>query len=336
MRNLLSDSFEEILLGLCDAATVRAIDLGAAPDKLWSPLEDSGFVDALLPESHGGAGLSLAEIHPLVEACGRHALPAPFAESMVARAILAFAAMPIPSGPVVLAPSTAQAEGVVARLVAHAAAAKHALIALRGEMICVPLDAARRLPLAPGSLAADLVWPQAIVDAAALRASLACDFEVVNASLLAAQLAGAMASACEMTVRYAQERVQFGRPIGAFQAVQHQISIMAEQTALARTAARLGCASGGHLPDGRAAAVAKGVASEAAVAVAAIAHAVHGAIGITAEHPLQLFTRRLHEWRHCGGSEVHWYRRIGGDFLRSSATLALDFVREVCGEPGNS
>lgn len=333
MQSLLSDSFEEILRGLCDAASVRAIERGAAWAELWRRLDETGFVDALVPESRGGAGLSLADVHPLLEACGRYALPVPLAETMLARAMLASAAMPAPAGPVVLAPCSAQGKTVVAPLLACAATAGHALISLRGEMACVPLEAARRLPLAPGSLAGSLVWPQSAFDAAEPKLRAAYDLEVVNACLLAAQMAGAMARACEMTVRYALERSQFGRPIGSFQAVQQQISVMAEQSALAHAAARLGCNSSGPLPEARAAAVAKGVTSECAAAVAAIAHAVHGAIGITAEHPLQCFTRRLHDWRRCGGSEVYWYRRTGGALLRSRAPLALDFVRRIAGEP---
>jgi alkylation response protein AidB-like acyl-CoA dehydrogenase len=77
-----------------------------------------------------------------------------------------------------------------------------------------------------------------------------------------------------------------------------------------------------------ASAVAKARASEAAQWVAAAAHALHGAIGITADHDLQLYTRRLHEWRMAHGSEDHWHRRIGVALLESADSAAA-FAQSV-------
>jgi alkylation response protein AidB-like acyl-CoA dehydrogenase len=74
--------------------------------------------------------------------------------------------------------------------------------------------------------------------------------------------------------------------------------------------------------------MAKSRTSEAAVLVASIAHALHGAIGITEEYDLQLLTRRLHEWRIAHGSEAHWNAWIGHSVLASNRSIA-DFVRSV-------
>ena len=59
---------------------------------------------------------------------------------------------------------------------------------------------------------------------------------------------------------------------------------------------------------------------EAATRVAATAHAVYGAIGISEEHDLQLFTRRLHEWRLADGSETYWNRLLGAAHRFQQAT----------------
>jgi alkylation response protein AidB-like acyl-CoA dehydrogenase len=131
----------------------------------------------------------------------------------------------------------------------------------------------------------------------------------------------------QMTVAYANERVQFGRSIGKFQAIQHQLAVMAEHVAAARMAAEIGCAGAGPLPVGLRAAVAKARASEAATVATSTAHAVHGAIGVTAELDLQLFTRRIHEWRADFGSERHWNRVLGRALLASDAASTLDFMR---------
>ncbi|MBC7938257.1 MAG: acyl-CoA/acyl-ACP dehydrogenase, partial [Chitinophagaceae bacterium] len=81
-------------------------------------------------------------------------------------------------------------------------------------------------------------------------------------------------------------------------------------------------------------AVAKARTSEAAALVASIAHAVHGAIGITEQYDLQLRTRRLQAWRGAAGSESYWNMRIGQALLGSDHAMLPDFVRqELCAEP---
>lgn len=130
-----------------------------------------------------------------------------------------------------------------------------------------------------------------------------------------------------MSVNYANERVQFGKPIGRQQAIQQQLAVMAEQVLLVRFAAASGCRDG-LAPSPLAAASAKQVASAAVPLIASIAHAVHGAIGITAEYDLQLHTRRLHEWRLADGSDGYWARRLGEARLGSAAATSIDFVRQ--------
>src|SRR3546814_1133074 len=100
---------------------------------------------------------------------------------------------------------------------------------------------------------------------------------------------------------------------------------MAEQTVAARIAVEIACAAG--LPLALApAATAKIVASAAAPTIAATAHAVHGAIGISAEHDLHLFTRRLHGWRMEHGSEGYWEARLGRERLAAGGH-SVDWVQ---------
>ena len=150
----------------------------------------------------------------------------------------------------------------------------------------------------------------------------------LGAVLTAAQMVGALERVLDMTVTFAHQRQQFGRSIGSFQAIQHQLAVMAEQVAAARMAAQIGCQAEGLQADRLRAAVAKSRTSEAAAIVAPMAHAIHGAIGITAELDLQLFTRRLHQWRADYGSELAWNRVLGHALLNSERALALDFIRQ--------
>lgn len=145
-----------------------------------------------------------------------------------------------------------------------------------------------------------------------------------NAVLHAAAIAGAADRLLAMTVAHANERVQFGKPVGRQQAVQQQLATMAEETVAVRIAAEL--AGNARWPDARRAALAKFVASDAAPRIAAVAHAVHGAIGMSAEHDAQLFTRRLHAWRAACGSESLWARRLGAELI-ASGERPVDWVR---------
>jgi len=131
-----------------------------------------------------------------------------------------------------------------------------------------------------------------------------------------------------MTLDYVNQRTQFGKPIGKFQAVQNQISIMAERVWVSRMAAQLACQSEDWRARPLLAAVGKARTSEAAAIVADISHAMHGAIGITEEYDLQIYTRKLREWRHAAGAETYWESRIGEALLWQDGT-ALSFMCET-------
>lgn len=166
------------------------------------------------------------------------------------------------------------------------------------------------------TMAARLVAPEA-TDVADVEAALAAGgvaaetARALAAALTAGLMAGAMERLQELTVQYAGERKQFGREISKFQAVQHQIAVMAEEVMAARMAAQ-GAFVGAPLEvSPLRAAVAKCRAGQAAQAVASIAHAVHGAIGVSQEHSLHLYTGRLHQQRLAHGGEAYWARRLG-------------------------
>ena len=153
------------------------------------------------------------------------------------------------------------------------------------------------------------------------------DLRTLQACVCAAQLSGALMSVFTRTLQFANERSQFGRPIGKFQAIQHQLSVISEHTFAARMAAQIGCHCAGDTPERLRVAVAKARTSEAALEVAALSHSIHGAIGFTAEFDLQLYTRRLHAWRQSAGSESYWHTVLGEELVDRQQGLALDLVR---------
>jgi acyl-CoA dehydrogenase len=129
-------------------------------------------------------------------------------------------------------------------------------------------------------------------------------------------------------LQFADNRQQFGKPIGKFQAIQHQLSVMAEHVFAARMAAQIGCYSKSITPDLNRVAVAKARTSEASLEVASLSHSIHGAIGFTAEFDLQLFTRRLHLWRQAAGSESYWHGVLGQALIKQDC-LAIDLIRNT-------
>lgn len=307
------EPFDRMLEALSPPATVRAIEVGDSAAALWASIAESGFLDALVPEESGGAGLPLAEVGALWQALGRHAVPLPVGETMIARALLTDA----PSGPIALATATAGGEIVVP----FGRAADHVLIEASGQLHLVTAEGAPTDLFGSTALRLNPTLGEAVASApkGGLRA--------IAAVLRAALIAGAADRLTSMTAAYANERVQFGKPIGKQQALQQQMAVMAEDMVACRIAAQLGCA-GGLPPSLAAAATAKSVTSTAASRLAATAHAVHGAIGISEEYDLQLYTRRLHEWRLADGSETYWNRLLGAARFADDRG-SVDYVREA-------
>jgi acyl-CoA dehydrogenase len=134
-------------------------------------------------------------------------------------------------------------------------------------------------------------------------------------------MAGAMEAALELSTRYANDRVQFGRPIGKFQAIQQQMALLAEEVAAALVAVETAAVA---VAEARASAefavaAAKIRAGMAAGRVAEIAHQVHGAIGFTEEHFLHYLTRRLWSWRDEFGDESWWALALGQQVAAAGA-----------------
>lgn len=330
-NDLFADAARQVLADQCTPQVVRAIESGgrAAPatQQLWAQLEAAGLADALLPEDDGGAGLGLAQVFGVLEQCGAHALPLPLGETMVARALLARAGVAHPAGSIALARGERLPDGGLRCALVRGGQVADQVLAQAGDAwhLLTTADA----QAAPQALTLDvaLSWTAAQVQAAP-RIEVQADARTLQAAVLAPQMAGALAHVFQRTLQYANERQQFGRPIGKFQAIQHQLAVMSEHVFAARMAAQLGCSGAGVQPDRLRVATAKARCSEAALAVSELAHSIHGAIGFTEEYDLQLFTRRLHAWRQSAGSESYWHD-VAGAALLAHRGLTLDMVRRV-------
>ena len=322
--HMLVQAAERLFGDLITPHLLAAAERGDFPLAAWDALAAAGLHLGLLPEEAGGFGVAPEDALALLRVAGRHALPLPLAETMLATWLLAAAGIAVPDGPltVTAAPGLAltrdgakfhlagTAMGVAWGRDAAAIAvlatldgAPHIALLSGGYTIMERLNIARE---PRNTLVIDAV-PDAVapslIDAAQLRAA--------GAVTRALMIAGALERITAMTTQYALDRTQFGRPIGRFQAVQHSLATLAAQTAAAIAAADTaaeGFARGLSLP---AIAVGKSRAGEAAGIGAAIAHQIHGAIGFTYEHSLHFFTKRLHAWRDEYGGEAEWNALLG-------------------------
>ncbi|MBL0916433.1 MAG: acyl-CoA dehydrogenase family protein, partial [Sphingopyxis sp.] len=214
------EPFERMIEALAPPATVRAIEAGESVDALWNVIAESGFLDALVPEERGGAGLPLAEVGALWQALGRHAVPLPVGETMIARALLTEA----PEGPLALAVASASGEVVVP----FGRVADHVLLEKDGQLYLAAADGAPTEVFGNTSLRLNPVLGDAVAPApeGGLRA--------IAAILRAALISGAADRLTSMTAAYANERIQFGKPIYAFPRVYNKVVMMAVETMIAR------------------------------------------------------------------------------------------------------
>lgn len=134
-----------------------------------------------------------------------------------------------------------------------------------------------------------------------------------------ALMAGASDSILRQSVQYANDRRQFGRPIGKFQAIQHALARLANEAAAVNCAAIAACRATDRGDAAFEIAAAKLRANRAVGAVTAIAHQVHGAIGFTAECRLHFATQRLWAWRSDYGNDRYWAARLGDATIRRGA-----------------
>lgn len=130
------------------------------------------------------------------------------------------------------------------------------------------------------------------------------------------QTIGVLDAAAALSVQHTRQRVQFGRPLSAFQSVQQSLAGMAGDIERARAAVELAVAAandhGFDSPRTDYAVTAAKVAVGRAVGpVTSVAHQLHGAIGVTSDHPLWLFTLRAQSWTGDYGTTAHYARRLG-------------------------
>ena len=320
---MLADMIERLFdRHLDDGAQARARQ-GEWLAGIWAEVEEMGLPLALLSEEQGGFGLDPAEQGEALRLLGRHAVPLPLAETMGANRLLALAGLPLADAAAGLARADhlTVADGRLTGEVAR--------VAWGENLDCLALavgDTLYRVPrsgwqvIAPGHALNFQPRPTLQIDWAidASAPSPHCPM-AEGATVRAFQIAGALAAALDMTIEHTSTRVQFGKTLSKFQAVQHELAKLAGEGACATAAADVAAEA---LARGDVLGVAAGSlrAREAAGAGASIATQMHGAIGFTREHRLHLYTTSLWTWRDDFGGQVALAKLLGQAALSAGGT----------------
>lgn len=302
----------------------------AAQQQLWRDMAEMGWMSLLSSEEQGGLGLGLTEAHLIAEAAGTQLLNLPWASSAVLLPLWLRAAPDDAPALRELARSAAAGERAVHCVSARDRIWDHAgqctdLVVVRGlEDEGQPLEWSV-LPWAPADVQAGLdptlTQAAAVVPSTACWQALAVPAEARAHARAAwrlmqcAELIGLAQAALALGSGHAVERVQFGKPIGSYQAIKHQLANAWMAVDNARLAALYaGAALDGHLPDARfACAAAEYTAIEGALQATRTVIQVCGGMGFTWEHDAHLYLKRAQ----------HLAARLGG------ASRALTRVEEL-------
>lgn len=326
-QEILRDSARKFFAGECPIAEVRRLmETETAYDAvLWSKLVAQGYTGVIFPEEYGGAGLGVVELALLMEEAGRVLLPGPFFSTVVLVGTALHLCASTAQKREYLAPiCEGRARATLAMLetgaswdfenvrmkvdgdrlngeklfVTDAAAANYILVAAKDGLYVVEGNS-------PGLTIAEMHGMDLMRKLYAIKFRDVPGKKLENSSLLpraldiatvalVAEMTGGMQRSLDITVEYAKTRKQFGKPIGAFQAVQHQCADMYLETESSRSAAYYAAwaLQENALDAARAAAIAKMYASDASRTVGNRAIQVHGGMGFTWENDLHLYYRR--------------------------------------------
>jgi len=325
---LLLETAERVLKDACTHEAIQAAERDGWAPGIWSKLADVGL--PWIVREGGGLTDALA----VLRVAGRHAAPVPLAETgVLAGWLLAGGGLPAGEGPLTVVPGrpedtvalagdrlsgvahrvpwAASVERVVALVEAAgtwwvaAAPAGTFTVERRTNLAGEPRDTvtfggpAEVAPAAPG------------VDAESLRHRGALTRVVL--------MAGALERMSRVTVGYTHDRVQFGRPVARFQAVQQHLVAGAQEAVIVGVAADA-AARAAERGDARfEIAAAKLLANRAAASATRAAHQAHGAMGMTQEYSLHHWSRRLWAWRSEYGDDHYWSTRLGAAVAAAGA-----------------
>lgn len=325
---------DRALLDMIDAvfADYRGKQPVGAPVKrdteLWQRLDDLGLVRLTGAEQHGGSGAGWPEAAELLAASVRHGVRIPLAEhDLLACWLLEAAGIRADNAVRTVCMLTKQG---YATEVPWAATADRVVVVWRADGQYRVADVgADELAVTPGTNLIGEPRDAVTVDPASLHGTpitlaLVTELRLKSGLVRAIQVCAALDRILQLCVEHVTSRIQFGRPLAKFQAIQNLISDVACEAALARAATEaalnVAVVNRWSAPElDFLVAVARSCAGHAASVVVRNAHQVHGAIGTTREHRLHEYTRAALAWRSEFGSMQYWDDQVTDAAMHASA-----------------
>ena len=330
-QQLISETLNRLLTDLCTPEVVDRSESGIFAENLWQILTETGLTAAGLGVEVGGSGGDLEDSLLVIREAARFAAPVPLAEHFIAGLLLSEQGQSIESAPVTIASgkftiSDGLSLSGTANDVAFARWCAQVVLVAQGpdglKLCRVPasdFDIAQKNSVAGEPRDAISVNTKVAAESAfSVDSQTPERIKLMGAALRALMMSGALESVLEMTVQYSTERLQFGRPISKFQAIQHQLAILAGEVAACQMASHSVVDSFSTLGE-LDIAIGKARIGEAVSICTDIAHQVHGAMGYTLEHSLNHRTRRLWSWREEYGNEREWQKLVGRHFAAQGA-----------------
>jgi len=305
-QELLRDTARRFLESECDTQFVRKrmAEPAAVTDEFWQKLAEQGWLGIVYPEEEGGSGLGLVDLVVLMEEMGRAVMPGPFLSTVL-----------LGGAAIGEAGTQAQRRQWLTQIAAGKAKAALAWTEpnLRWDAAGITLrvlstiDETRKLcevrldnvSLPAAALLGEKHAGWAPLSRVVARATVA----------LAAEMCGGAQQVLDMTVAYAKIRIAFGKPIGSYQGVKHQAAdmLVAIENAKSLTYYAAWAVDQRFEEAPIAVSMAKAAASDMARKVAGTGIQLHGGIGMTWEHDLQLYFKRAKASEVAFG-DATWHR----------------------------
>ena len=305
--------------------------------KLWTDIEEQGLTKIIVKEDFLGSALPFTSILPVIQMSAKMGVPLPFTETVICNYLFSELNLEPPTGMITFALDTQNIKITNNKISGNLLSVPY--LNLTNKIILVQeIDDVKHFIFIEnknGSLKnkknflSEPRFDLNIKDCEILniqKLSLDINFNHIGSIVRSAQMVGSMEKVVNLSIDYCSQRVQFGRSLSKFQAIQHQISEMAVELAASNAALSSLKITNKLMPNLDDIAILKIRTGIAAGKLIAISHQVHGAMGFTKEYELSYFTKNLNSWRNDFGNETYWQNILGKNFLEKTNLSLWEYL----------
>ena len=329
LKEMLVETVEKIYKKHVSKEVVDVVETGGWATDVWKILYDNGILSVAIAEKYGGAQGDIEDLIGLYYLIGKYAVPIPFVETTLANFIL----QRVNGEPITTSASYNVVDqgimiqnGRIKGILQHVPWARHVeqLVTIAKEdeqLVLAQVALGDQQIITEKNLAGEardtVVLNGKVVQQFVISEQLLTELQAYSTAAKNAQIAGAIDKVFDLTVNYSKEREQFGRPIHRFQLVQQHIAHLAGEQAIVSSAIEnvtVALLNGQYIDETGYTTIRL---EEAIKLVTASSHQVLAAIGVTHEHSLHQYTRRLWSWREEGLTATYWKKRLAQQLLES-------------------